>query len=49
MDTIHRFEGMSSVDPRCGSGDFDKDPGTGYMEVINMFNEGTGFGEDSAV
>jgi hypothetical protein len=40
---------MGSVDPRCGSGDFDKDPRTGYVEVINVFNEGTGFGEDSAV
>ena len=40
---------MSSVDPSCSSGNFDENSGTGYVEVIDVFNEGTGFGEDSAV
>lgn len=48
MESIYRLEGMSSVDPSCSSGDFDEDPGTGYVEVIDVFDEGTGFGEDSA-
>jgi len=40
---------MSSADSSCSSGDFDENPGTRYVEVVNVFNEGTGFGEDRAV
>ena len=49
VDSIHRFESVSSAYSSCGSGNFDEDPGTGDVKVIDVFNEGTGFGEDSAV
>jgi len=37
------------MDPSCGGRNFDKDSGTGYVEVVDVFNEGAGFGEDGAV
>ena len=40
---------MSSTDPGCGSRNFNEDSGTGHVEVVDVFNEGPGFGEDGVV